>query len=90
MKPLKNVEIENLSLVVLIPRLVFTIVFQITFLIFYFWLRLGEFTMLSVGFGLFVSTVEVLYVVGIRFYNRTEVHVSKPIKWDWMDKLGGF
>jgi hypothetical protein len=89
MQPLNDKEIENLPLIVLLPRVVFSVALTVLIILVIFRLQIGNFTWFSVGFATFCAAFEILIVIGLRFRNRTELHVSSTPKWDWADKLGG-
>ena len=89
MQQLNDKQIENLPLIVLLPRVVFSVVLTIVIILGLFWLRIGELNWFAVGFAAFCAVFETLMVIGIRLRNRTEFHTTAPLKWDWADKLGG-
>jgi hypothetical protein len=77
------------TLWIMIPQLLFSIVFSSVLLLFAFWLEFGELAAFAYGFIVFLAAFQILMVMGFRFRNRTDYQVEGPASLGILDKVGG-
>lgn len=75
---------------ILIPRAAVAILFSDLLILLVFWLGLGELNAFVFGFVGFLTVFQILAIVGLRFYDRDDLHSTKDLKGDWADKIGAF
>jgi ABC-type polysaccharide/polyol phosphate export permease len=78
------------SLWVLLPKAFFSILLSAVLFLIIFWLRFGELPPFAWGFALFLITMQILIITGLRFLNRPDVHTQPPARNDWIDKIGAW
>lgn len=76
------------SLWILIPKVAGSTSITTILILFIFWIDFGEIPHFAIGFAIVLAVFQILMVIGIRFRNRTDLHVTKTVKNDWLDKLG--
>ncbi len=77
------------TLWVLLPRAAVSVATAAVLTLLVFWLHDGELDAFAFGFTGFLVVLQILMIVGLRFRNRADVHVTKPAKGDLIDKIGG-
>ncbi len=78
------------SLWVLLPRLCFSVLLSVVIVLGIFWLYFGEINGFAVGFAAFLAVLQILMAIGFRFQNRTDLHATKPVRNDFLDKIAGW
>ena len=78
------------SLWVLLPRLCFSVLISVVIVLGIFWLYFGEINGFAVGFAAFLAVLQILMAIGFRFQNRTDLHATKPVRNDFLDKIAGW
>jgi hypothetical protein len=84
-----GVSVEG-SLWLLIPKAATGIALSVIIILARFWFEFGEIPMFAVGFCVFVATLQILLIVGLRFVRRTEVYTIVEPRNDWIDKVGAW
>lgn len=74
----------------LLPKAFSAILISDVLVLLIFWLRFGELTLFAFGFAIFLTALQILIIVGLRFQNRTDLHVTPPAKFDRLDKIGAW
>ncbi len=75
---------------ILVPRAAGAILLSDLLIALIFWLALGELNAFVFGFVVFLTVFQILAIVGLRFQDRYDLHATKKLKNDWIDKIGGF
>lgn len=78
------------SLWVLFPKAFVGIGLSAVVILLRFWIEFGEISVFAFGFTTFIVVLEILIIIGLRFQNRTERHTTKPLRNDWLDKIGAW
>ena len=78
------------SLWVLLPKAFAGIGLSAVVVLLRFWSEFGEVSLYAFGFAAFIVVLEILIIVGLRFQNRTERHTTKPLRNNWLDKIGAW
>jgi hypothetical protein len=78
------------SLWVLLPKAFGAILLSDVLILLIFWLVFGEFSAFAFGFVIFLSVLQILMIVGLRFRDRKRFHATKSPPNDWLDKLGAW
>lgn len=78
------------SLWIMIPQLLISIATSSGVVIIVFRLYFGEFAMFAFAFAGFLSILQILMVVGLRFQSRSEFHAERKPHFGLLEKIGGF
>ena len=85
-----NKKVVDSTLWILIPKVLGSIFITSALILLIFWLSFGELSYFSFSFTFSLAVLQILIVLGLRFQDRTDLHASKPLKNNWLDKIGGF
>jgi hypothetical protein len=90
----KSTEFDGVSieapLWILLPKALGAILLSDALILLVFLLSFGELSLFAFGFVIFLSAVQILMIVGLRFRNRRELHSSKRRRNDRLDKIGAW
>lgn len=78
------------SLWILLPKMLAAIAASTVLILLIFYLQSGELPFFAFGVAIFFAAFQILIIVGLRFYNRTETHTTKKLQNDWIDKIGAW
>lgn len=74
----------------LIPKAFVSVLISAVLVLLVFRLYFDELTAFAYGFALFLSVLQILLIVGLRFVNRKDVHTTKTYQEDRFSKLGSW
>ncbi|HEY8559989.1 MAG TPA: hypothetical protein VIL74_06405 [Pyrinomonadaceae bacterium] len=77
-------------LVILLPKAAGAILLSDVLILSVFWLSFGELPMFAFGFVIFLTALQILVIVGLRFGGRKDLHSTERLRNDALDKIGAW